>query len=128
MFIADLIIALVIAVLMTLFFAVLLRRRGPWGSIPLFFLVVLLGAWAAGKWIGPVGPPLIGVYWLPFVVFGLIVALFLSAAMAIPSAPERRKDPGGRSAAGEGGAVRPLDGFFWLLLVVLVFVVVAAYL
>ena len=57
MFWIDLFIALIVAVILTLVFVFVVRRRGPWESTFLFFVVVFLGAWAGGLWLKPVGPP-----------------------------------------------------------------------
>jgi hypothetical protein len=84
-----------------------------------FFLLVLAG----GLWIGPLGPPLWGGHWLPFLVVGLAIALLLLAATAWPTqaAPPRQPLPStteeqliATTAATAFGIV------FWILLVLLV--------
>jgi hypothetical protein len=107
----------------------LFGRSGPWASIPVFFALIFLAAWAGGVWIAPMGPVLFGVYWVPFVVFGLIFALLLAAAMV----PARGAGAGER--AGEGRVVKrrrfgtvPFNGFFFGLLGLLVLTVIVGYL
>jgi hypothetical protein len=87
-FIWDVIVALVIGVGLTVIFTLGFRRRGPWANVLLFFLVVFLGTWTAGIWIPPVGPSLLGIYWLSPLMVGLILALLLAAAF--PAIPRRR--------------------------------------
>lgn len=126
LFLGDLIFALIIAVLLTLVIAVLFGRRGPWASISIFFLVVFLAAWAAGKWIHPVGPAWYGVFWLPFLMFGLVVALLLAAAIPYETPLRERR---GESGEGEGVRTerRVFNVFFWLLLLVLLVLIIASY-
>lgn len=100
------------------------RKRGPGNSLLLFFAVVFLGSWVGGIWFSPLGPAWRGVYWLPFLIPGLIFALLL-AAVASPfpedttiqllvageKSPEKRKR-------------MVLGIYFWMLifaLIVLVF-------
>ena len=80
MFIVDFIFALAIALLFVVLFAMVFQRRGPWNSLLWFFVVVLLATWAGGVWLTPVGPPIRGFYWMPFLLAGLIVSLLLAAA------------------------------------------------
>jgi hypothetical protein len=87
-FIWDIVIALLIGVVLTLIFTLGFRRRGPWANVLLFFLVVFLGTWTASIWIPPVGPSLLGVFWLSPLMVGLILALLLAAAF--PATPRRR--------------------------------------
>ncbi len=66
--------ALAVAPLLGIILWAGLRRPGPWaddevGEIGLlmFFLLIFLAAWAGGTWICAIGPPLWGVYRVPFV-------------------------------------------------------------
>jgi hypothetical protein len=125
----DLLFALGIGLILTAVFAGLFGRSGPWASIPVFFALIFLAAWAGGVWIAPMGPVIFGVYWVPFVVFGLIFALLLAAAMV----PER--EIGAGEAAGEKRGRRrrrfgtvPFNGFFFGLLALLVVTVIVGYL
>jgi hypothetical protein len=76
---AHLMLALVMALVLSAIFALGFRRTGPWASVPLFFLIIFLASWAGGIWLAPVGPPLWGTYWLPFLMVGLVFALLLAA-------------------------------------------------
>jgi len=117
MFVWDLILALIIGVVLTFVFALGFRRRGPWASILLFFLVIFLGSWAAGIWVGPLGPALWGVYWLPALMVGLVLALLLAAAFpAAPPRPRRDEIELQRRAT---PAAMAIDAFFVVLVVLL---------
>lgn len=72
--------ALAIAIVLTGIFSYLFRLRGPWGAGWTFFLVLLAGMLAADVWISPVGPSWQGVYLLPPIFTGLLIALILAAA------------------------------------------------
>lgn len=123
----DLMLALAVGLVLTLVFAVGLRRRGPWASVVLFFLIVFLGSWAAGVWVGPRGPALWGVHWLPALMFGLALALLLAAAF--PAAPPRRsrREQIELERKGAAPAVVAIDAFFVVLLVLLVAFVLFGY-
>lgn len=122
----DVLLALGIGLIFTVIFAGLLGRSGPWASVPVFFAIIFLAAWAGGVWIAPIGPALFGINWLPFVVFGLIFALLLAAAVG-PQAPVgagEGKDGGGKE---ERGAA-PFDAFFFGLIGLLIAAIVVGYL
>jgi hypothetical protein len=126
----EILFAIGIALVMTAIFAVLFRRTGPWASYLVFFAIIFLGAWAAGVWLAPLGPHIFGVYWIPFLVFGLIFALLL-AAMVGPSPPsmwgrrvgavEQREREEPTSSAG-------YDLFFGALLIVFMAAIIFGYL
>jgi hypothetical protein len=48
MFLTHFLFALFFALLLTAVFSGLFQIRGPWASIPLFFIVVFLSTWAIG--------------------------------------------------------------------------------
>jgi hypothetical protein len=77
--------------------------------------------WAGGVWVTPVGPPIFGVYWLPFLLIGLFVVLLIAAG----STPERR--PPAETVAREEEAALGLSAFFWVLLLVLAIAIAAGY-
>lgn len=122
----DVLLALGIGLVFTVIFAGLLGRSGPWASVPVFFAIIFLAAWAGGVWITPIGPALFGVYWLPFVVFGLIFALLLAAAVRPQGAvvAGEGKEEGGKE---EHGAA-PFDPFFFGLIGLLIAAIVVGYL
>jgi hypothetical protein len=123
----DVLIALLVGILLTLIFTLGFRRRGPWSNILLFFLVVFLGTWTAGIWIPPVGPSLLGVFWLSPLMVGLILALLLAAAF--PSAPRRRsREEIDLKPEVPSPVVVAVDVFFIVLLIVFAAVILVGYL
>lgn len=132
----DLMFAFLVAILVSLLFlpahrSVAADREAGAGGLLFFFLVVLLAAWAGGLWIAPFGPMMWGVYWLPYLVIGLLVALLLVAA----SEPLRRRDqasppPEGDVEAGAGAAATAavFGLFFWILLIALIGAIILGYL
>jgi hypothetical protein len=72
MIVKELITALLIATLMVTGFLLLIRRSGTRYGKMWLFLIVFGATWAGGVWIRPLGPPVGGVYWLTFVLAGII--------------------------------------------------------
>jgi hypothetical protein len=126
MFFKHLLFAVLISVLLTGVFVFGFRKRGPWDSFLLFFLVVGLGAWAGGIWFPALGPSVWGVHWLPFFIVGLIVSLLLVAAM--PPVPpdttvlfvEKGEEP-------EAKKRMVLSVYFWLMVITLMVLIVTRY-
>lgn len=116
MFFPQFFIALFVALLMWAFFAVFLRRPGPWPSGMFFLAVIFLCTWAGGIWIQPFGPVMGGVFVLPFFIVALLVALLIAAASA-PRPQDKGKDSDEESEPPI--AVIAISGFFWVLLFVL---------
>jgi hypothetical protein len=127
MFFIDLLFALVVALVVSSVFAFGFRRRGIWPRFWLLFLVILLFTWAGGIWIHPIGPTIKGVFWVPFLLIALLIALFL--AVAIPPSLNRSRtseSPDLRKARrSEVNAF--LGVFFWILMMILITSIVVRY-
>jgi len=102
---------------------------GGWGAWPvflLFFFAILAG----GLWLTPVGPPLVGVYWVPFLFVAIFIALFRAAA---PPPPRRKRRRSAQASAltmqQDDTPVAPvgLGVLFWLLLAGLAMVALFRY-
>ncbi len=119
--------AVIIAGVLTLIFTVGLRRPGPWTAWWTFFLLVLLVAWASALWIVPVGPVLVGMYWIPVVLAALLAALLLASG-----SPTGRPGPHvqthSEAELQEKAASRAVNVLFWALVILLLVVVVLGYL
>lgn len=126
MFFLDLIIALLVSIFLTPIFVYGFRRRGPWPGFMVFFQLIFLAAWAGGIWLTPVGPSLLGVYWLSFLSTGLVFALLLAAASPPPerstivlkTREEAKKDR---------RIISTISTFYWVLIGVLAFAIIAGY-
>ncbi len=91
-------------------------ERGGWGIWPVFLLLFGI-IWAGGLWLTPVGPPVVGIYWLPFVMVAVFIGLFWAA---MPPPP--RRTGMGRTAASAwerdtSATAAGLGMLFWILLV-----------
>jgi small-conductance mechanosensitive channel len=121
--------ALAVALFLTVVFAVIGRQAKTPVRVLVFFLVVFLGAWAGGIWITPVGPSLLGVYWLSFFAAGLIFALILEAVAAFSARPAESQARDIQKDKKEEREIESVLGaFFWALLLMFVAAIVLGYL
>jgi hypothetical protein len=144
-FLSDFLLALVVAVaLSVIFVAALGWRRGAdesaaGGAALFFFVILFMATWAGGLWFAPVGVGYGLSYWFGFLAVGLLFALVLAA---VPTGEERwrRRGRGGAPVTGATAAAverrqhaadmdaAGLGAFFWVLvLLTLGFLVVLAY-
>ncbi len=120
---ADLLLVFAVALLLTMVFMVGFRGQRNKIMLLMYFLVLFFATWAGALWLNPVQFPGWGQRWMPFLVIGLVFALFL-AAFAPPSRPalttQESKEP-----------VRPsgitFNLIFWLLLLVLGVAIAVSY-
>ena len=132
MIIPEFTFSFIIALVFSVIFAWIIRRQGPRGGFFWFFLIILLATWAGGIWIGPIGPVLWGVYWLPFLFIGFIFSLILSLSTKDRKPRTREEtlkeieDVRKEEALQELTYVT-LNLFFWFLLASLVVAIVARY-
>lgn len=103
------------------------RKRGPWDNYLLFFAVVFLASWAGGIWFSPLGPLCGGVYWLPFLIVGVIFALLLAAVVS-PFPPDTTVQLLEQGEKPPEKMKRMVLGvYFWLLIFALVVLIVTRY-
>jgi len=130
MFWIDLLFALAIVLLIATAFSLVGRQSGMGRDLLLFVLLLFLGTWALGRWFRPVGPAAWGVFWVPYLIAGLLVALLLIAALAVPG-PRRRVPRTAQEAREElqtEAAVTATFGIsFWLFLIVALTAIAASY-
>ena len=127
MFIVDMLFALVIALVLTGLFAMLFRGMRMGNGLLLFLLILFLATWTGGLWIGPFGPTLLNVYWLPFLLVGLLITLLMIVFIA-PEPPARTLDEARMQARSDVQAVVVVDFLFWVLLLGLLVTLIVAYL
>jgi hypothetical protein len=125
MFFADMLLAILVALLLSIIYTVGFRRPASWRNFLIFFTVLFLAAWAGGVWLTPIGPALWGLYWLPFLIVGVIVALLLAAF--IPNPRPRSRIDAERQADKAAETEAALSVFFWILTVVLLIVIAVRY-
>ncbi len=75
MFWLELVLSLLVALCLSALLGLLFPRPTPRSGRFWFFLLIFLAAWAGGLWMRPLGPELLGVHWLPFVLVGVLAAL-----------------------------------------------------
>jgi hypothetical protein len=117
MFIADMIAALAVGLVIVFIISLAFGTKGPWGSLLWFFVMVALFAWVGGVWFRPYGPVWFGVGWLPIVFVGFMVAMLLTAAS--PRNPRKRLATKEETVTEEERSTA-VDAFFWILIVLLV--------
>ncbi len=125
-FYVDLLWALLVALFITgLLVAGLRKARPAVRIVASLFIILLLGVWAGGLWLSPIGPPVLGGYVVAFFVAGIILALFIAVA-SYPFYPAYQTEE--RSSTPDRSPFSlPVSALFWLLLALLVVAIVAAY-
>ena len=119
MFFGELFSAAAVTLLFTLIFAVAFHRSGPWENIAAFFVLLLLATWAAGLWARPVGPEVMGFYWVPYFMAGLVFGTLLAAAI--------KQRTGAAQTESQKKREKALDAFLWVLLIILALMVLGGY-
>jgi hypothetical protein len=87
MIIKEFLIALIVALLVCVIFALVTRSKVRRTGFGWFFLLVLIATWAGGVWLRPFGPAWGEIHWLQFLVIGLLVVLLF--ALFAPLKPPR---------------------------------------
>ncbi len=132
MFLAHLLIAFLVALFMSLLLIPFRRPRSAQAKastavgVLFLFFILFLGTWAGGLWITPFGSAWLGVYWMPFVVTGLVVALLLAATDQSSRRSYERKetDP---DHVGHAALATAFGLLFWILIMALAIAIVAGY-
>jgi hypothetical protein len=111
-FIAAALVSLILTVVSVFF----LGKRGPWGTLWTFFLVLFLTLCVVSIYIAPIGPVYWNVAWIPITIAGIIVTILLIAAM--PHTGQRPTSTGtSEPVAKSGPYATPVGRFFWLLII-----------
>jgi hypothetical protein len=132
MFFPEILTALVVALVLSLVFALVTPGEKKKTGLFWLFLILFLATWAGGVWIRPFGPTLWGIHWLTFVLVGILVALFL-ALSAPRRAPRGRRETIDmlermkKEEELETATYLTLGLFFWILLAFLVVAVFVRY-
>lgn len=121
--------ALVVAILLSLTLVSAMKRRGPGpgNGLLFFFVIFLLFAWAGGIWMLPYGPMIWGTAGLGFLLVPLLLMLVI-ASLLPPARPRTARglvEQAEYERAAEDAAAVTVGAFFWatlFLLVALIFV------
>ncbi|HJT36226.1 MAG TPA: hypothetical protein VJ783_29665 [Pirellulales bacterium] len=121
--------AIVVALVFTAILAAIFGREGyeegGWATALILFGVLFLTSWAGGVWLTPIGPQLLGVPWLPFVLMGFVAALLL-AAMS-PGRPPRTRREAREQAEAQEVVSTTASAFVWILAVCMIFAITLHY-
>ena len=129
----ELLSALIVALILSSSFALYIRRRGLRKGFFWFFLLIFLTIWAAGIWIRPFGPPLMGVYLMPFLIIGLLIVLFMVVTFPLPPPKGRHETLDMLDQIETDREMKQLtyislNTSFWILLFVLIVLIIVRYL
>lgn len=117
MIVSGFIAALVVATVVTLFAAFVLKSRGPWGTAWSLFAFLFLALWTVSLYVRTIGPAYLGIYWLPVIFVGVLLMILL---LSIPAAAvnENAKEDLTRPSSGR------MSKFFWILMGIFVFAII----
>ncbi len=113
MFLVHAAIALMLAGVSVAILTAGLRFRITHRPVWALFVVLFLATWAGGIWMAPFGPPIGRVYWLPFTLIAILVAILIAALL--PPQVHTHAEAVEREAEVEAG----LGVFFWVLVIAL---------
>ncbi len=126
----EILFAIIIAILFSLFLGVLLGwqlpgRGGLWPSLMFLFFLIFIATFAGGYWLRPIGPALWGINWISILLIGFVVML-LAAAIVPPRRPRNTREAI-RQAEERAETEWSLGIFFWLLLLVFGIAIIARF-
>jgi len=135
MLIYDLLAAFVVAMVLSLLLAAAFGWRwpgkyGPLSSLLMLFIVLFFVSWAGGIWVEPFGPAIWDIYWLPFLMVGIIFSLLILALIPFrkPRTVKEAERQAEIRAEARAATETVLSIFFWVLMIALVGVIIARYL
>ncbi len=111
--------AILIALVVGIFFYYVFKFTGPWGNFWAFLAILILAGISAGAWIERTGPMVYDVAWVP-ILFVIILFALLLAAVSPPYT--RRTGPGPEEAVEvteEEAPFMAVSAVFWIFLVFL---------
>lgn len=131
MFWIDILLAFIVALVLSfLLVAVLGWQRSDGGAVLASFLFVFallfLATWAGAIWLEDFGPTAWGVFWLPFIIVGVVFMLVLAAAAPGWRRPRRRRQAL-QQAENAREAQVALDIFFWIAIIALIISILVYY-
>lgn len=125
MIIIDIIAALILAVFVSLLLTYSFRRRNPWENFAAFFMLLFLFIWAGGIWITPVGPPVMGFYWLSFLLIGVLSLLIIGSLLPVNETVVKLETEEEKKE--EEKIAKGLSTFFWIIIAFLAGSIIARY-
>lgn len=95
------------------------RAAGMGVAVLFYFFILFPLIWAATAWIGPYGPAIMGISWLPVLLVGIVLTLLIAAV-----SPRTVRSA---SATGPAGAATAFGALFFILVLVGLAAAIAAY-
>jgi hypothetical protein len=118
---AGLMAAALIALVLSVTAVFFLGKKGPWGSLWTFFLILFLAIWTVSIYMAPIGPMYWGIAWVPLTIAGLILTTLLIAAMPHETSSTDVDRKTASDTSRESHFFVPAIGrFFWALIILLV--------
>ena len=125
MTLAEIIIAIFMALLIGLLFYYVFKVTGPWGSFWGFIGILILAGLAAEAWVEPIGPTIYGAPWVSALIVIFLFALLIAAASPAPRDRERmRTRQTAEITEPESTGAVAFGIFFWLFLVIMLIVAI----
>lgn len=112
--------AALIALVLTVVSVFFLRKRGPWGSIWTFFLVLFLALCTVAIYVAPIGPVYWGIAWIPITIAGIIITILLLAAMPHHERSDVSPTEKVSQTPTDKSRVTPVGRFFWALIILFI--------
>jgi len=81
MYVLDFLLGLMAALVASILFSTRLGRIKLWQTFLIFFALIVITAWAGGRWVFPIGPFVSG-GWILFLIVAALVFAFLLAFAA----------------------------------------------
>ena len=122
----DIGLALAVAVLLSVLLLRFVHEHGPWRRPWRFSLAVFLFAWAGGVWLSPGRASGWIVYWLPFLLVGLLAALLIVSVS--PRHELRSREDTEQFEREEQAVVASISVFLWILWATVLGAIVVGYL
>ena len=121
MFVVDLIAASVLAIVLTIGFAALVRSDRRIRELSASVCIMAVASWIMGILVVAFGPAMTGTHWLPFAVTGLVVGVLVLGLANLPEfhSPVRATTGQPRSE------VRPVIAMYFIATVLLFFCAVS---
>ncbi len=128
----EVIFSLVIALMLSIIFGLVLHREVPRRGFLYFFLIMFLFTLAGGLWGKPFGPVMLGAFWVPMLLVGIIggIILYYRAPRPPPHNREETIEMLDRIEARkqmEKMAFLTMDLLFWAIVILLLIAILAYY-
>ena len=120
MFFVDLMFALVLAMVLSLFVPGAFGWRRPgqevlWDNMVFVFILIFLISWTGGAWLPQFGPVWSGGYWFPFLLTALFAVMLLFAV--VPPQASRTQRRAIEQTEPEITTKKSPGVFFWVLVI-----------